>query len=630
MRLGIKAKQVLGVTSIVGLVVVALSAIQLAALARMSLEESAARGGLLSSAIFQRARAVVAQGGDPRTALAADPGIRSLLESSIAYSPNVTYAAIVAADGTVIADSDPTLQGSRLAPEPALDGLLDRPAVDQLAAIYRGRGRTFEVVQPLLLDNVTFGAIRIGVSTLLIRQDLNTALRPALVTAAAALFVAMLVAMLLAQIVLRPIHVISSGLSRLGQGEFGVTLDLKPGDEFGELGSSFNAISARLSADRARHGDGPAAAGSPIEPLEDAVALVGRDGGLLFANPSMRAVLPADPLGRPLADLLPASHPYRRLVEDTLRDRRSRGPVSVNLEPEEGGAGGERLVLCEAVEDAARGFTGAMLLARNVGYLSQVESTLTYSRKLAALGRLSAGVAHEVKNPLNAMTIHLELLRQALSGGAAGRLARDEGEASAVVPSEQGALAYVDTIGEEIRRLDQVVQGFLKFTRPQEVQLEPLRLPALIEDLRSTIAPEADRTGVAIVLDCPADVPEVNGDPGLLRQVFLNLALNACQAMPDGGTLRISCGATRGRRVEVRVQDTGVGIAPGDLARIFDLYFTTKSAGSGIGLSMVYRIVQLHDGEIEVESTPGHGTTFRVLLPQAGGTLPPAGLGLTR
>ena len=103
----------------------------------------------------------------------------------------------------------------------------------------------------------------------------------------------------------------------------------------------------------------------------------------------------------------------------------------------------------------------------------------------------------------------------------------------------------------------------------------------------------------------------------MLRQAFLNLALNACQAMPDGGTLRITCEAARGRRVRVIVADTGVGISPEHLQRVFDLYFTTKPKGSGIGLSMVYRTVQMHDGEIEVESIPGVGTTFRLLLPQA-------------
>jgi signal transduction histidine kinase len=112
-------------------------------------------------------------------------------------------------------------------------------------------------------------------------------------------------------------------------------------------------------------------------------------------------------------------------------------------------------------------------------------------------------------------------------------------------------------------------------------------------------------------------MPEVNGDPAMLRQAFLNLALNACQAMPQGGRLRIFCDTARQHRVAINIADTGVGIKPEHLQRIFDLYFTTKPKGSGIGLSMVYRTVQMHDGEIEVQSTPGKGTTFRILLPQA-------------
>jgi two-component system sensor histidine kinase HydH len=113
--------------------------------------------------------------------------------------------------------------------------------------------------------------------------------------------------------------------------------------------------------------------------------------------------------------------------------------------------------------------------------------------------------------------------------------------------------------------------------------------------------------------------PDINGDPAMLRQALLNLALNACQAMPDGGTLRLGAAAASGRRVAVTVEDTGVGIKPEYLNRIFDLYFTTKTRGSGIGLSMVYRTVQLHDGEVEVQSVVGRGTTFRLLLPQAYG-----------
>jgi two-component system NtrC family sensor kinase len=105
----------------------------------------------------------------------------------------------------------------------------------------------------------------------------------------------------------------------------------------------------------------------------------------------------------------------------------------------------------------------------------------------------------------------------------------------------------------------------------------------------------------------------------MLRQAFLNLAINACQAMPTGGSLRLTCAPAARDRVEVRFEDSGVGIPPEHLGKIFDLYFTTKDHGTGIGLSMVYRIVQLHDGEIEVQSTPGRGTTFKLLLPRANG-----------
>ena len=127
---------------------------------------------------------------------------------------------------------------------------------------------------------------------------------------------------------------------------------------------------------------------------------------------------------------------------------------------------------------------------------------------------------------------------------------------------------------------------------------------------------EAERAGVDLAVECD-DAPEVNGDPAMLRQALLNLAQNACQAMPQGGTLRIHCDSASDHRVSIAFTDTGVGIKPEHLQRIFDLYFTTKEKGSGIGLSMVYRTVQMHDGEIEVQSTPGGGTTFRILLPQA-------------
>jgi signal transduction histidine kinase len=224
------------------------------------------------------------------------------------------------------------------------------------------------------------------------------------------------------------------------------------------------------------------------------------------------------------------------------------------------------------------------------------------------------------------MMIHLELLRQQFTARVAPRRAAASparpGAAVAVaaaehiVPDTNQALGHVDVIAAEIQRLDQVVQGFLKFTRPEDLKLQPVNLTVLFEEFIPIVQPEAERVGVELIVE-PIQVPDVNGDPSMLRQAFLNLALNACQAMPNGGTLRIRCESARGRRVSISFADSGIGIKPEHLQRIFDLYFTTREKGSGIGLSMVYRTVQMHDGDIEVQSTPGVGTTFRILLPQA-------------
>jgi signal transduction histidine kinase len=293
-------------------------------------------------------------------------------------------------------------------------------------------------------------------------------------------------------------------------------------------------------------------------------------------------------------------------------------------------AADEELIMTHAIMGTSGELVGVLLVSRNLAHLSRMQSTLAYSRKLVALGRLTAGIAHEVKNPLNAMMIHLELLRTKIRGtmavaqpeavaAAGGMLGLGPGRAAALPPPVQGALEHVSIIESEIRRLDEVVQGFLKFTRPEDLRLQPVKVNALMDEILPIIETEASKHNVKVAVDVPPTVPAVNGDAAMLRQAFLNLAINACQAMPNGGSLRLKSGPASRSRVEVLVQDTGVGIAPEHLSKIFNLYFTTKERGTGIGLSMVYRIIQMHDGEVEVQSTPGRGTTFRVLLPRASG-----------
>jgi signal transduction histidine kinase len=651
MRLSIKAKQIAGVTAIVGVAVVALSALYVTRLASVALKESHARAELLSNAIFHRARQVVTESQDPYVALRSDPGLRSMLESSI-YGESVTDASVLDTSGMVVADSDPAMVGRLLRPRGDLSALLAERPLRQLRVIYSQEGQTLELRQPMTLGDMPFGSIRIGVSTLLMRQELTASLRPALITAAIALAVAVLVAAMLAQVMLRPIHVLRTGLTRLGKGEFGVTLDLPPGDEFGELGSFFNTVSQQLSADRTLLAGQKANLQSAVEHLEDAVALFNPSGELLFSNPAMQHLLPPDSIGRAMRALLPDGHPYRAIVEETLATRSSRGPVQIseprtvnpnpNTNPNpnlntnlEGGTRNDEpepvLLMTHAVEGTDGQLVGVLLVARDVAYISRVQSTIAYSRKLVALGRLTAGIAHEVKNPLNAMMIHLELLRTkirsgnlaltrqpepvAAAGGGLGLSGATRGPSTA--PQVDAALQHVEIIEGEIRRLDEVVQGFLKFTRPEDLRLQPVSVAGLFGEILPMLQPEADKHNVKVVVDAPASLPSVNGDAGMLRQALVNLAINACQAMPQGGTLRLAAAPASRDKIEIRIEDSGVGIAPEHLGKIFDLYFTTKDHGTGIGLSMVYRIIQMHDGDVDVESTPGHGTTFRILLPKA-------------
>ena len=267
------------------------------------------------------------------------------------------------------------------------------------------------------------------------------------------------------------------------------------------------------------------------------------------------------------------------------------------------------------IDDGEGIFVGAMLVARNLGYMNQVHSTLNYSRKLAALGRLMAGVAHEVKNPLNAMTIHLELLKGKLA--AAGEPVGVGAGASHLVPRASNVDKHVEIIATEIQRLDQVLNGFLKFARPDELKLQPILLPAVISDIVTSITPEADRLRVAVKRDCPPGLPAINADPGMLRQALLNLALNACQAMPDGGTLRIACRAGSRGRVEIDIEDTGIGIAPKTSRRFSTSTSRPRRRGAGSACRWSIGSSSCMMARSRSRAHPGRGTRFRLVFPQA-------------
>jgi signal transduction histidine kinase len=201
-----------------------------------------------------------------------------------------------------------------------------------------------------------------------------------------------------------------------------------------------------------------------------------------------------------------------------------------------------------------------------------------------------------VKNPINAIVVHLEVLRQKLQQ---------------IDPQTR---RHLDVIGSEIQRLDRVVRTLVDFTRPVELQLKDLDLRRLVDDVVALAAPDAERHNVRIDNVSAAGPLPVRIDSDLVKQALLNVVLNGVQAMDDGGVLHIASQSMNGSAL-VEVRDQGPGIPPDIRDKIFNLYFTTKKTGSGIGLAMSYRVMQLHNGSLEFDSVAGQGTTFRLQFP---------------
>jgi len=263
-------------------------------------------------------------------------------------------------------------------------------------------------------------------------------------------------------------------------------------------------------------------------------------------------------------------------------------------------------------DDNTRQGLGALVTLHDLESAEKIESELELSRRMAAIGRLTSGVGHEVKNPINAIVVHLELLRTKL------------GEAGAP------AMRHLEVIDAEIHRLDRVVQMLVDFSRPVELQLREQDLRSVIGDVLTLASAELSTRQVTLVGHMPQQALLANVDADLLKQAAINVIQNGAQAMPEGGRLDVVLEEDHGSAL-LRIADEGSGIPEEIREKIFDLYFTTRSAGSGIGLAMTYRILQLHHGSIEVQSNPGRGTEFLLRIPLAATKwgrrhLPPAGV----
>jgi len=261
-----------------------------------------------------------------------------------------------------------------------------------------------------------------------------------------------------------------------------------------------------------------------------------------------------------------------------------------------------------------RRITGSLVHINDITEKRGREVRLRRAENLASLTTLAAGVAHEIKNPLAAISIHLQLMQKMLGKGGGKNDASKNDSAKTGKQQDELIAKYFNIINEEVDRLNRIVVDFLFAVRPMTLELREGNINGLVAELAEFINTELEQSKIRLLLELDEKLLPVLFDERYMKQVLLNLIKNAQAAMPNGGLLTI---ATLGADTEVRISvcDTGVGISAENLKKMFEPYFTTKENGTGLGLTLVYKIIREHQGDIAVDSREGEGTNFEIILP---------------
>jgi PAS domain S-box-containing protein len=617
MQLGLRAKLTMVMTALVLLMAAVLSLVFLQQQLQQVLQDSDTRATDLSHEVFSWA----SHADDDARVMGMRPAsedpqeihdyVRKVFETSDALNSQMTAAlelpsiyevSIVDTNGLVLVSSDPSEEGKIVPRRPPLSRLVQSPIVRQIR-ILAGPAQVYEVEYPFVVRKQPFGEVRVAVQTGLLLKNIEAQLRQWVTIALLALVLSTVLAAVVSGAALAPIRDISAQLDRISAGEYDtgtMTAEqtVERSDELGQVRRKIKRVGQQLRGVHEIFSSLRENMNSVMAGLEDGLILFTRDARAVMVSPAAEKFLGAPAsqfLGRRVTEIFPAGHPLfeaLRLEGDELREIAS----ETELETHEGS---RRVGVSVQEIQGAGERMGALVTLRDLDSLESINTQLQVSERLAAVGRITAGVAHEVKNPLNSMRLWLENLKESLP------------------PKTDGlAMQAVKVLDTEIDRLDAVVKRFLDFSRPMDVRLEPTQLADLLKEVLEVARPQLERAHVQVAQLLPIGVPEVFGDRALLKQAILNLVLNAVDAMPNGGQLQLTLNR-RGEMAEITVGDTGKGIPLEHRQKVFQLFFTTRPGGSGIGLASTFRIVQLHNGSIDFTSEIGRGTTFRIELPLA-------------
>ena len=540
--------------------------------------------------IFEQVRLALSQSGSNVPAQIHDfEPLRKLLDSTVAFGPAVVTASINGNDGTVIVASNGDGEGKPALTMPSVKELEEQASqwflFTSLPSLLTARVYTAQ--RRVEINGQPVATISIGVTTALIADRARHLLLVIVATAGLVLAAAVIAVVLISNQILEQLALLTRGFEQLAAGKNPQEVKVSGVNELSTLAEKFNELSRQVRADRSRLDSDQSHLFDVVRSIQDAVVLLDANGVVLFANKEAQERLAPKSgslEGASLVSALDPSHPLLPLVESTVAG------IEAHDVPLALPAGGTYLVSFFRL-GRERVPAGLLIVLRDLTPVIELETALDSSNRLARLGTLISGLAHQLRSPLNGMNMRLELLRH------------DAGEAGA---------KHIDKLRHEVTRLDEAVEALLRFMRPEQLKLSGVDMNELLKELGACV--NAEKIKVEYQLD--PELPAVQADRGLIYEALANLITNAEQAMPDGGELILSS-KSQGQAVELTIADRGPGIAKDRLDRIFDLYYTTKAGGSGLGLPFALRAIELNGGKIAIDSEVGQGTVCKITLPIA-------------
>ncbi len=528
----------------------------------------------------------------------ADPNITTMLKRTLADSELVLAIAITDDNGTILAASNPALVNKSVPPaedfQEVQRGFWLRNLWDLMA-----RREDYVTTRPLGVEGnkqVLF-KITVIMRSVLLKHAIQPALGNLALAFAASLFIAIFLGSVLPNVVLDPLERVSRRIDLIRTGEFDPAklAERRESREFADVHSKLSLLSEQYRGAKQDALELRSNIEQLLERLEEGVLLFDNTGRVIVASESAGRML-GKPLGEIIGrgpnELFPPDSVLGEAIRRALRTKEPIHDQPVTL-PRLDAVPVRLLVGVQVLRKGPAGEEiGTLVTMRDAESRHQLERQLDIASRLAAISRLTSGVAHEIKNPLNAMALHLEVLKS--------KMEEEQPE--------------IDVIAREIKRLDHVVKTFLNFNKPVHLETKPIDLNQLIEQVFALVSRDAEARRVQLQAEIQPTL-FVSGDSDLLKQAILNVVNNGLDAMPDGGTL-IARADSDGEECQLTIADAGIGIPPEIQDRIFNLYFTTKEQGTGIGLATTFRVVQLHGGTIDFVSEPGKGTTFRLRFPR--------------